>query len=273
MIFSKISNPSEYINHHLHHLQFNLQNFKFIKDNKLNTFWILNFDSLLFSLLLGVIFISFFYYVTIFLSLKNPSKLQIFIEFIIEFVNNNIKDIHPKKNILIAPLSLTIFVWILLMNTMDLIPIDFIPYFLNIFFSIPYCRIVPSADINVTIAISLVVFILIILYSLKNKGIIGFIKELTMYPFNYYLFYILNFILESITLLSKPMSLALRLFGNMYAGEMIFILIAGFFPWWLQWILSVPWAIFHILIIFLQAFIFMILTIVYLSMASKKHNT
>ncbi|WP_343128197.1 F0F1 ATP synthase subunit A [Buchnera aphidicola (Takecallis taiwana)] len=272
MILSTIPNPVKYIHHHLQHLQINLKKLIFVHDNTKQTFWVINIDSIVFSLFLGIIFLAIFYYISKNLSLKNPSKIQIFIELIIEFVNKNVKDIYYGDNVLIAPLSLTIFVWILLMNTMDLIPIDFIPYLLNLTFSISYFRIVPSADINVTIAIAIVVFALIIFYSCKTKGIIGFLKELITQPFNYYVFYLINFFLESISLLSKPMSLALRLFGNMYAGEMIFILIAGCLPWWLQWTLSVPWAIFHILIIFLQAFIFMILTIVYLSMATKKHD-
>ncbi|CAL4041851.1 ATP synthase subunit a [Buchnera aphidicola (Takecallis arundicolens)] len=272
MILSKISNPVKYIHHHLQHLQINIKKLIFPNDHTTKTFWIINIDSILFSLFLGIIFLLFFYYIIIRLSIKNPSKFQIFVELIIEFINKNVKDIYSGNNVLVAPLALTIFIWILLMNTMDLIPIDFIPYLLNVTFDIPYCRIVPSADINVTIAIALVVFILIIFYSIKTKGINGFLKELITQPFNSYLFYLVNFFLESITLLSKPISLALRLFGNMYAGEMIFILISGFLPWWLQWTLSVPWAIFHILIIFLQAFIFMILTIVYLSMATKTHD-
>lgn len=272
MILFKISNPIKYIHHHLKHLQINLKNLTFVNHDTVHTFWIVNLDSIIFSFILGISFLLFFYYITKSLSIKNPSGLQIFLELIIEFINTNVKDIYIKSNALIAPLSLTIFVWVLLMNSMDLIPIDFIPYLLNITFSVPYCRIVPSADINITIAIALVVFGLIIFYNFKNKGFIGFLKELTTHPFNYYIFYIFNIILESTALLSKPISLALRLFGNMYAGEMVFMLIAGFLPWWLQWVLSVPWAIFHILIIFLQAFIFMILTIVYLSMTSKTHN-
>ncbi|PLK58831.1 F0F1 ATP synthase subunit A, partial [Candidatus Palibaumannia cicadellinicola] len=135
----------------------------------------------------------------------------------------------------------------------------------------PVLRVVPSTDINITLSMALGVFVLIIYYSCSTKGLITFIKDLTMQPFNHPIFIPINFILESVSLLSKPVSLALRLFGNMYAGELIFILIAGLLPWWSQWILNVPWAIFHILIITLQAFIFMILTIVYLAMASEKH--
>jgi len=158
------------------------------------------------------------------------------------------------------------------MNVMDLIPIDFCPYILKFCFGIEESvRLVPTTDVNITISMALVVFTLIIFYSIKIKGIKSFLKDLFLTPFKNPVFFIFNFLLESVNLLSKPVSLGLRLFGNMYAGEIIFILISGLLPWWLQWVLSVPWAIFHILIISLQAFIFMVLTIVYLSMASTNH--
>ncbi|WP_343189458.1 F0F1 ATP synthase subunit A [Buchnera aphidicola] len=275
MILEKILNPQQYINHHLHHLQFNLLNFNFINTNinyKKN-FFILNIDSFFFSFFLGFIFLFFFYKISK-NSLNNKiNKLQIFIEMIIEFVNNNIKEIFPNnyKNNLIGPLSLTIFIWIFLMNCMDLIPIDLFPLLMKYFFNISNIRIVPSADINITLSMSLSILILIIFYSIKIKTFKGFLKEIFTHPFNYPIFYIFNFFLEIINLFSKPISLGLRLFGNIYSGEMIFILINSFLPWWLQWVLIVPWAIFHILIIVLQAFIFMVLTIVYLSMAINKN--
>jgi len=178
---------------------------------------------------------------------------------------------YQGQNALIAPLSLTVFIWVFLMNLMDLIPVDFLPFLFEKFFKFPAIRVVPSADINITLSMSLGVFSLILFYSIKIKGFIGFFKELTLQPFNHPIFFIFNFLLESVSLLSKPISLGLRLFGNMYSGEMIFILIAGFLPWWLQFFLHLPWAIFHILIISLQAFIFMVLTIVYLSIASQSH--
>ncbi|WP_323116460.1 FoF1 ATP synthase subunit A, partial [Klebsiella variicola] len=136
---------------------------------------------------------------------------------------------------------------------------------------LPALRIVPTADVSITLSMAIGVFVLILFYSFKMKGVKGFAKELTLQPFNHPLFIPVNLILEGVSLLSKPVSLGLRLFGNMYAGELIFILIAGLLPWWSQWLLSLPWAIFHILIITLQAFIFMVLTIVYLSMASEEH--
>jgi len=154
---------------------------------------------------------------------------------------------------------------------MDLIPVDFLPYLGTEVFGLPALRVVPTADVNITLSMALAVFVLILFYSIKMKGVGGFVKELTMQPFNHPVFIPINLILEGVSLLSKPVSLGLRLFGNMYAGELIFILIAGLLPWWSQWMLSLPWAIFHILIITLQAFIFMVLTIVYLSMASEEH--
>ncbi|MFB0975349.1 MAG: FoF1 ATP synthase subunit a, partial [Tolumonas sp.] len=157
-----------------------------------------------------------------------------------------------------------------LMNAMDLLPIDYLPHLAQLS-NIPYLRVVPSADVNITLSMSFGVFFLILFYSIKIKGVGGFVKELTLTPFNHWAFVPINLLLETVTLISKPISLGLRLFGNMYAGEMIFILIAAMLPWWSQWFLNVPWAIFHILVITLQAFIFMVLTIVYLSMASEEH--
>ncbi|QCI26560.1 F0F1 ATP synthase subunit A [Buchnera aphidicola (Thelaxes californica)] len=271
MFFRQISTPKEYISHHLQHLQFNLHTLKLLSGHNISTnFWILNLDSLFFSIILGLIFLFPFYKIAKNMQ-KNPNKIQTAVEILINFVNDNVNDIFHAKSQLIAPLSLTIFVWIFLMNAMDLIPVDFIPLFIKYFFHYSTIRVVPSSDINITFSMSIGVFILIIFYSIKIKGGKGFLKELIFQPFQHPIFYFFNFILESISLLSKPISLSLRLFGNIYAGEMIFILIASLIPWWCQWILNVPWAIFHILVIALQAFVFMILTIVYLSMASKKH--
>ncbi|CAL4317446.1 ATP synthase subunit a [Buchnera aphidicola (Pterocallis alni)] len=271
MFLKEIFDSGKYISHHLHHLQFDIKHCTFVHTPHIFNYWVINLDSIFFSCTLGVLFLFFFYTISKTLSIDKPNNYQIFIELIVDFVNQNVKDIYKSNSILIAPLSLTIFIWIVLMNSMDLIPIDFIPYFLRLIFGINFVRVVPSADINITISIALSVFVLIIYYSITVKGILVLIKELFTIPFNSIFFYPINFLLELISLLSKPTSLALRLFGNMYAGEMIFILIAGFVPWWLQWVLSVPWAIFHIFIILLQAFIFMILTIVYLSSASSKH--
>ena len=263
-----------------------------------------------------------------------PGKLQCFIEMVVEFVDENVKDTFHGKNALIAPLGLTIFVWVFLMNLMDLIPVDLIPYLLGQA-GVGYQKIVPSTDPNITMGMALGVFILMLYYSIKIKGT-GFIKELTMHPFNHWAFIPVNLFMETVGLLAKPFSLGLRLFGNMYAGEMIFILIAMMFAagagagiaaggvhaqifgeytnfwFWLVvfalvcgvcWInlkgklstgktvlicaiimtlgggvfaiagglMQWGWAVFHILVITLQAFIFMVLTIVYLSMAHEDH--
>lgn len=273
-MFSKIIfNPQKYINHHLYNFQLDLKTLKILnfQDSGKN-FFVLNLDSIFFSFFLGFIFLSFFYFSSRKLSLKSPKNFQLIIEIFINFINKNIKEIYPEnKNFLIAPLSLTIFCWIILMNLMDLLPIDIIPFFCKFFFNISNVKIVPSTDINIVLSMSFGVFFLILFYSILNKGLIGFLKSLFFQPFNHFFFLFFNFFLESISLLSKPISLGLRLFGNMYSGEMVFILISAFLPWWFQWILSVPWAIFHILVVFLQAFIFMVLTIIYLSLATKKH--
>lgn len=250
--------PQEYISHHLHHLQVG------------SGFWAVNIDSMVFSVVLGAFFIWLFRRVAIKATSGVPGKLQCFVELVVEFVDDTVKGIFHGKSKLIAPLALTIFVWVFLMNVMDLLPIDYLPHTAQAL-GIPYLRVVPSADVNITLSMALGVFFLIFFYSIKMKGVSGFVKELTLTPFNHWAFVPINFILETVTLLAKPVSLGLRLFGNMYAGEMIFILIAAMLPWWSQWFLNVPWAIFHILVITLQAFIFMVLTIVYLSMAYEEH--
>ena len=198
-----------------------------------------------------------------------PNKLQCFVELIFEFVQNSVSGIFKRKSKLIAPLSLTVFMWIFLMNLMDLLPIDLLPEIAKAI-GVPYLRVVPSADVNITLSMAVGIFCLIFVFAFKNVGVMGFIKSLTLHPFNHWAFSPLNLVLEGVSLLSKPISLGLRLFGNMYAGEMIFILIALLPLWWIQWVLNVPWALFHILIVTLQAFIFMVLTIVYLSMASEE---
>ena len=197
-----------------------------------------------------------------------PGKFQCFIEMIFGMVKDMVEGIFKRKSKFIAPLSLTVFGWIFLMNLMDLLPIDLLPETAKEM-GIPFLRVVPSADANITLAMACAVFCLIFVFSFKNIGVLGFLKSITLHPFNHWAFIPVNFVLEGVSLLSKPISLGLRLFGNMYAGEMIFILIALLPLWWIQWVLNVPWALFHILIVTLQAFIFMVLTIVYLSMASE----
>jgi F-type H+-transporting ATPase subunit a len=248
----------EYISHHL----------TFLSTGE--GFWSLNIDSLVISVLLGAGMLWIFSRVAKTATSGVPGKLQCFIEMIVEFVDGTVKDVFSGKSALIAPLAITIFGWVFLMNLMDLIPVDFLPHAAGLV-GIHYLRVVPSADVNITLSMALGVFFLILFYSFKIKGPVGFAKELALQPFNHWAFIPINLILEGVTLISKPVSLGLRLFGNMYAGELIFILIAGLLPWWSQWLLSVPWAIFHILVITLQAFIFMVLTVVYLSQASEDH--
>lgn len=253
-----VTTAHEYIEHHLTFLTAG------------EGFWSINLDSMFMVWVLGLTFIGVFRHVATKGTSGVPGRLQCLIEVTFEFVNNLVKEIFKTEDKLIGPLSLTIFVWVFLMNAIDLLPVDYVPMLARVL-GLEHFRDLPSADVNVPMSMALGVFILIIGYTLKNKGLVGFIKELTTQPFTHPLLYPVNFILELVTLISKPISLGLRLFGNMYAGEMIFILIA-LMPWWMQWALSVPWALFHILIVFLQAFIFMVLTIVYLGMAVEEHH-
>ena len=245
-------------------------------------FWAIHLDTMAWSIGLGVLFLWLFRKAAIKASTGVPGGLQNFVELMVEFVDNSVKETFHGKSKLIAPLSLTIFCWIFLMNLMDLVPVDFLPMLAQkigvLFGADPahvYFKVVPTTDVNATLGMSIAVFALIIFYSIRTKGVSGFIGELTLHPFNApskiaMVFLIpVNFLLEVVTLLAKPVSLALRLFGNLYAGELIFILIAAVGLWQLP--LHFSWAVFHILIITLQAFIFMMLTIVYLSMATEEH--
>ncbi|KZX73504.1 F0F1 ATP synthase subunit A [Oleiphilus sp. HI0009] len=232
-------------------------------------------DSLAWSFGLGVIFCALFALVAKSVTSGVPGRLQNFVEIIVEFIDNNVKDMFHGCNPLVAPLALTIFVWVFLMNLMDLVPVDVVPS-LMMALGVEYHKIVPSTDPNITLGMAVAVFILMLYYSIKIKGLGGFVKELTMHPFNHWLFIPVNLFMELVGLLAKPFSLGLRLFGNMYAGEMIFILIAvmysaGLFFGLFGGFLQLGWAIFHILVITLQAFIFMVLTVVYLSMAHEDH--
>ncbi|MGZ5055682.1 MAG: F0F1 ATP synthase subunit A [Methylobacter sp.] len=231
-------------------------------------FWALNLDTLFFSAVLGGLFVWFFKMAADRATAGVPGLVQNFVEMLIEFVDTQVKDSFHGKNKLIAPLALTIFCWVFLWNFMDLFPVDILPL-IGSLMGVDYLRVVPSTDLNATFAMSISVFCLIIFYSIKVKGPWGFAKELMFQPFGPWLLPF-NLLLKLVEEIAKPISLALRLFGNLYAGELIFILIA-LLPWQLQPVLSFPWAVFHILIITLQAFIFMVLTIVYLSMAHEDH--
>jgi F-type H+-transporting ATPase subunit a len=246
----------EYIKHHLTNLSVG------------EGFWTFHIDTLGWSVFLGLVFLTIFRSVAKKAETGVPGKLQCAVEMIVEFVDDSVKSTFHGKNPVIAPLALTIFVWVLLMNAMDWVPVDLIPKAFELV-GVNYMKAVPTTDINMTLALALGVFWLIIYYSIKVKGIGGFIKELTTQPFGHWTLYPVNFLLEIVTLLARPLSLALRLFGNLYAGELIFILIAtvGIF----QLPMHFVWAVFHLLVIPLQAFIFMTLTIVYLSLAHEDH--
>ncbi|WP_203299201.1 F0F1 ATP synthase subunit A [Marinobacter sediminum] len=226
-------------------------------------------DTLGWSLFMGIVFLGLFRYAAKKATTGVPTGLQNVVEMTVEFIQGVVRDGFHARNPLIAPLALTIFVWILLMNCLKLIPVDYIPSIAHAL-GLEYFKIVPTTDPNGTFGISIGVFLLIIFYSLKVKGIGGFTKELSMQPFNHWSLIPFNLFLEILVLIVKPISLALRLFGNMYAGEVVFILIA-LLPLWIQWTLNVPWAIFHILVVVLQAFIFTTLTVVYLSAAHEDH--
>jgi len=245
-------------------------------------FWSINVDSMLFSIGLGVLFLWAFRVAAKTATTGVPGGWQNFVEWVIEFIDESVRGSFSGKNDLIAPLALTIFVWVFLMNFMDLIAVDWLPSLAGAL-GVGHLKIVPSTDPNITFGLSLSVFALVLYYSIKMKGVGGFVGELTMMPFQaenklvQALFIPVNFLLEGINLISKPVSLSLRLFGNMYAGEMIFILIALMYSGGVTLgifggVLQLGWAIFHILIITLQAFIFMTLTIVYLDMASQEHH-
>jgi len=286
---SEALTAQHYIQHHLTNLTFGFHPERGLSfahngaDAAAMGFWAVHVDTLFFSLLLGGLFLWFFKRVADRASAGVPDGAQNFVEWIIDFVNENVRGSFSGHNPLVAPLALTIFAWVLLMNSMDLIPVDLLPFFFqHLMVALGadphhvFLKVVPTTDPNVTFAMSLTVFFLVLYYSIKIKGIGGFIGELTLQPFGKWGMPA-NLLLEGINLLSKPVSLSLRLFGNLYAGEMIFILIALMYGHGLIMNLSgglmqLAWAIFHILIVVLQAFIFMVLTVVYLDMAHQEHH-
>jgi len=279
---------SEYIKHHLQNLTYGR-----LPDGtwglaqtpeqaKEMGFWAVHLDTLGFSFGLGILFLFFFYLAARRASTGIPAGLQNFVEWIVEFIDGAVRGSFSGRNPMVAPLALTIFLWVFLMNFMDLLAIDHAPQLAHAA-GLPFLKVVPTTDPNATFGMAFGVFALILYYSIKMKGIGGFLGELTMQPFQAKsiamktVFLLPNLFLEVVNLIAKPISLALRLFGNMYAGEMIFILIAVMYgAGWVfgtsAGILQLGWAIFHILIITLQAFIFMTLTIVYLDMAHAEHH-
>ncbi|TLM75756.1 F0F1 ATP synthase subunit A [Microbulbifer harenosus] len=248
-------------------------------------FWAVHLDTLGWSIALGLLFCFLFARAAKKATVGVPSGFQSFVELVTEFIDKLVRETFPHTNRMVAPMALTIFVWVFLMNLMDLIPVDWLPMAAakmagndHFFF-----KVVPTTDLNATLGMALAVFALMIFFSIKEKGIIGFVKELTLHPFHSGKWYVdiflipFNFLLEAVSLIAKPVSLGLRLFGNLYAGEMIFILIAivfgvgalGFIG---AALLQMGWAIFHILVITLQAFVFMVLTTVYMAMAHNREE-
>jgi F-type H+-transporting ATPase subunit a len=243
-------------------------------------FWAVHLDSMGWSIALGIVFAFLFARVAAKATSGVPRGAQSFVELVVEFVDNTVKDIFHHRNTMIAPMALTIFMWVFLMNLMDLIPVDWLPMAAakiagndHLFF-----KVVPTTDPNITLGMAVAVFVLMLFFSIKEKGLMGFVKELTLHPFHAGKWYVdiflipINLILETVSLIAKPISLGLRLFGNLYAGEMIFILIALMFGGGLLMglgagVLQWGWAVFHILVITLQAFVFMVLTTVYMAMA------
>ena len=261
-------NPTEYIVHHLTNLSVG------------EGFWTLHLDSLGFSIALGVLFSAVFYFAARGATAGVPRGMQSFVELLVETVNAQVREGFHGSSQIVAPLALTIFVWIFLMNFMDLVPVDLLPWMASLV-GIHYLKVVPTTDLNITLGMSLTVFLLLIFYSFKIKGSKGLLEEFLFHPFGKWLVPA-NLLLKLVEEIAKPISLALRLFGNLYAGELIFLLIALFtlgsaldvatLPWFIgQFILGLAWAIFHILIITLQAFVFMMLTIVYMNMAHESH--
>ena len=271
---------SGYIKHHLQNLTFgnhpeNGWSIAHSADEaKEMGFWAIHLDSMFWSIFLGALFLLLFGRVAARMTAGVPSNLQNFIEWIVDFIEDNVRGSFSGKNDLIAPLALTLFIWVLLMNLMDLVPVDWIPEAAKLL-GIEYMKVVPTTDPNITFSLALSVFVLMIYYSIKIKGLGGFVGELALQPFGKWMIPV-NLFLEGISLIAKPLSHSLRLFGNLYAGEMIFILIALLYSTSLTLavtggVLQWAWAVFHVLIVLLQAFIFMVLTIVYLDMAHHKH--
>jgi len=265
--------PSDYIAHHLTNLRVTVGE---------GGFWTFNVDSIIMGWVLGLVGIGAFWLVARNATRGVPGRLQGFIELVVEFVDNTVKDVFPGDRRFLAPLALTIFVWVFMMNLMDLLPIDWVATVTHAF-GLPYWKAVPSTDLNTTFAMAWTVFFLVIFFSFKAKGVGGFVHELFTAPFGANpLLWIPNLLLNIIELLAKPISLGMRLFGNMYAGELIFMLlgllgsiaavsVGGMVAGASAVVLTWAWAVFHILIILLQAFIFMVLSSVYIAMAHEHH--
>jgi F-type H+-transporting ATPase subunit a len=265
-----VQTSNEYILHHLANLQYG------------EGFWTFNLDSIFFSVLLGLVLIGFLLSVARKATTGVPGKAQLFVEVLVDFVDQQVRDTFHGTSKIIAPLALTIFCWVLLFNLMDVVPVDLLPLAAHQV-GIEHLKVVPSTDLNITLGMSITVFLLVMFYSVKIKGAGGFAWELLTHPFGKWMMPF-NLLLNVIEHLARPMSLGLRLFGNLFAGEMIFLLLAvlggsfaintfgGIGGAIGQLVMGTVWALFHILVIPLQAFIFMVLTIVYLAQAHETHH-
>ena len=269
MAAGKELTPTEYISHHLTHGAAKIGD---------GGFWTLHFDSLAVSILLGVIGLGFLWWVVRGATAGVPGKRQAFVELVFDFIDEQAKGIfhHGDRHRFVAPAALTVFVWVLLMNAMDFLPVDWFALGTH-HVSEHGFRIVPTADVNVTFALALTVWLLMIYFSIAAKGLGGWIHELFCAPFGSNpVLWPFNFVFNCIEYLSKPLSHSLRLYGNMYAGEIIFLLLwmwaaTGLVGTIFGSSLALLWAIFHILIVGLQAYIFMMLTVVYIAMAHEHH--
>ena len=269
MAAGKELTPTEYISHHLTHGAAKVGD---------GGFWTLHYDSLAVSVLLGFVGLGFLWWVVKGATAGVPNKRQAFVELLFDFIDEQAKGIfhHGDRNKFIAPMALTVFVWVLLMNAMDFLPVDIMAKGTHLFAEHGF-RIVPTADVNTTFALALTVWLLMIFFSISAKGFGGWMHELFCSPFGSNpLLWPANFLFNMIEYLSKPLSHSLRLYGNMYAGEIIFLLLwmwaaTGLVGTIFGSVLALGWAIFHILIVALQAYVFMMLTIVYLSMAHEHH--
>lgn len=262
--------PNEYIGHHLQNLTVG------------SGFWTIHLDTMIVSGLVGIVIFGLMWLAARRATSGVPGKFQAFVEIVLNMVDQQVRDTFHAKNELVTPLAITIFTWVFCMNAIDLIPVDFVPGFVERVFHVEHFKPVPTTDPNATFAMSLTVFLLIWVFNVKYKGVGGLLHEMFTAPFGPWLAPV-NFLLRLIEEFAKPVSLALRLFGNMFAGEVLFILIVLLAGVWsgvhvsdsayfgMHVLLSLGWGIFHILIITLQAFIFMMLTIVYLSLASESH--
>ena len=282
----------EYIQHHLHHLQKNFS-FENVEQHGIVDFSLFNFDSLLYSILLGVIGCFFLWRAASKATSGVPGRFQAAVEILSELVDNQAKGVihNAKSRKLVSPLALTVFVWIFLMNAMDMLPVDAIPALWHdagpaLGFN-NFMRVVPTADVSTTLGLSSSVLLVCLVYNIKIKGIGGWAPELVAAPFgDKWFLYPVNFLMQMIEFAAKTMSHGMRLFGNMFAGELVFMLIAlmgGTWAWqfnpltggfWLGFghvVAGTVWSIFHILVITLQAFIFMMLTLIYVGQAHDSH--